>query len=142
MIKEIPLNKSQHYHQYKYDTKLYTRGIKADTCIKIDNLETYYNRKEEKLYIESHEQFHEEDNTECYDEALTKKNIQQLMEYLEWQDWNIKIHYYDYDEAIICITHTKTPIQPHKNKLEMDFINHDLLQKIIPKRTPTQALKK
>ena len=51
MIREIPLEESKHYPIYKYATKPYKRGIKEDTCLLLDNIETYYNKEDKMVYI-------------------------------------------------------------------------------------------
>ena len=59
LIKEVSLEESEHFNHYEYSTYLYEKGIKADTCIIVDGLETYCNKLEEVVYIESFEFFKE-----------------------------------------------------------------------------------
>lgn len=126
MIREITLEQSKNFHYYKYNTRFYTHGIKADTCIIIDNLETYYNKKEEVIYVDSHEYYNKTEPGESSE--ITKDMLNELITYLGWHYWSINLYYYDYEEAMIIIKRNDTEYLSEMDKLEMDILTDDLIQ--------------
>ncbi len=132
MIREIPLEESKHYSIYKYATRPYKRGIKVDTCLLLDNIETYYNKEDKIVYIESFDFFHINDKIEGNGE-ITRKMLRELTKYLGWKNWSIKLYYYDYEEAVITIRLKKDKKLKNKKNLAMNSLIDDLKQ-IIPEK--------
>ncbi|MDO5825477.1 MAG: hypothetical protein Q4Q22_03780 [Methanosphaera sp.] len=138
MIDEISLKDSRNYQNYMQNTDLYNRGIHADTCIIVDSLETYYDRKNQIVYVENYEYFNEMTGNVERKGQITKKMLKELMDYLDWNNWSISIYYYTYEKAIIMIKQINDNQSSLRN-LEMDVLNDDLLQND-DKKVPTLLL--
>lgn len=131
MIKEISLAESKHFKKYEYKTYLYERGIKADICIIVDGLETYYNRSEEIIYIESFEFFNAGKEVVGSTNDMSKDMLKELIKYLGWKNWGINLYYYDYEEAMITIKHIKKEKSPILKDINMGmFSDNPILENI------------
>ncbi len=103
MIQEIALNDTEYYSNYSYPCRYYERGIKADICLKVDDLETYYSKQNEEVYVHSGEVFEIHGISRGEKIPLTNGMLNELVEYLQWENWSINVHYYDYEDAMLII---------------------------------------
>ena len=138
MIEEISLEKSINYQNYRQNTGLYSKGIHADTCIIVDGLETYYNRKEEVIYVENHDYFNQTIGSVERKGQITKNMLNELVNYLNWENWSISVYYYTFEKAIIMIKKIKDEQNSIKH-LDMDVLHDDLLQ-VEDKKIPNVIL--
>lgn len=139
MIKEIELKESKNYEKYKHNDCLYESGIKADTCILLENMEVYYDKENQIIYFESFESFYL--RGESLDETceITNDMFKEIIQYLGWKKWVMKLYYYDYEEAVISIKSLDKKKKNKENKLSIGSLINNYYKSVSLKKVPNMG---